>query len=227
MPFTTRPVSIDFADTAAGILREAWPPPALDYSPEYVRWQLGYPSASGQAPAVAAFDDTIPVGFAAVTPRGIGWGSHHWQSGIVSFVSVRPEWQKKGIAAALYSALLEKISAAGMLVVTFAAADSPGEKTLLRSYEQAGFRIHPLGRYPVYGAVIRPGELSPEWSWESCRGGLSEVAPVFENCLQNRRVLWGTPDDAEIRHGMSHPHGRRLLVLRREGEPVAVAWVVR
>src|SRR5215471_11502276 len=96
-----------FAAEASSILSEAWPPPSIRYTREYLEWQLAFPSAHENLPAVAAFDGSTPIGFAAVTARRLRHGSRPFESGIVSFVAVRPMWRAQGIAGEIYQVLLE------------------------------------------------------------------------------------------------------------------------
>src|SRR5690349_12804883 len=59
---------------ASRLLEEAWNPPAVHYTPNYLRWQLSFPSASG-LPCAAAFDGSELAGFAGATARRLRHGS--------------------------------------------------------------------------------------------------------------------------------------------------------
>src|SRR5438874_10592321 len=80
--------SADFVQEASKVLAEAWPPTTLVYSPEYLAWQFSFPGA-GRLPGVAAFDGTIPVGFAGVTCRRMSHRGETADVAVVSFVAVR------------------------------------------------------------------------------------------------------------------------------------------
>jgi GNAT superfamily N-acetyltransferase len=220
---SVQPVS--FAAHASRILEEAWTAPALRYSAEYLCWQLAFP-APEPLPAVAAFDQGEPVGFAAVTARRLRYREHQWHSGIVSFVAVRPQWRNRGLSAELYRGLLQALSRLRNSWITFAAADSAGARSLLRAYPQAGFQVLDLGEYPLCTALIR-GE-APATGWEAeITADLTMLPPIISACASRDDLVWNDPDDAQLRHYMTDPRPRKLVVLRREAEPLGAAWIVR
>ena len=77
-----------FVGSASTLLEEAWDPPAIRYSPEYLEWQLNFPDSSA-LPAAAAFGDGELVGFAAASPRRVRSSSERLNVALVSFVAVR------------------------------------------------------------------------------------------------------------------------------------------
>ncbi|MGH3183078.1 MAG: GNAT family N-acetyltransferase, partial [Streptosporangiaceae bacterium] len=125
-----------FAPQASRVLEEAWSPPALCYTPEYLRWQLSFPGPL-PLPAAAALAGNDPVGFAGATWRRLRCGSARWDVAVVSFVAVRPEWRKLGVAAGIYRRLLSALRETGAPIVTYAAGGSAGERLLLRAYAEA------------------------------------------------------------------------------------------
>ncbi|HEY9180989.1 MAG TPA: GNAT family N-acetyltransferase, partial [Candidatus Baltobacteraceae bacterium] len=143
-----------FAQEAAHILEEAWPPPALHYTREYLRWQMTFPS-DVDAIGVAAMDGREPVGFIGASPRRMRSGGESFTCFIVSFVAVRPKWRNRRVASALYAALLHEIRAARIATITFALPQSTGERLLLREYANGGFAIIPLGAYHTYAYRAR------------------------------------------------------------------------
>ena len=217
---------ITFASEASRILEEAWLPPALSYTPEYLAWQFAFPSPI-PCPAVAAFSGTEPAGFAGVTARRLRSGGQCWHSGIVSFVAVRPAWRGQGIAAALYAHLLAELRRNGMTVITFASADTPGERTLLRAYPEAGFRMHPLGAYPVYGCLPRSAPAQSGWRAMPTTDTAS-LSSIVEACADaDGSVIWNDPDPHQLEHYCRDPRPRRLILLERGDGLRGAAWAIQ
>ena len=216
-----------FAPQASAILTAAWPAPALHYTPEYLRWQLSFPGP-GTAPAAAAFVDSNPAGFAASTHRRLRHGSEVIDALLVSFVAVHPDFRNRGIAAGLYRTLLAGVAATRLPVITFAQADSAGQRAIERAYPEAGFQLRPLGSYPGFACVPRP---SREMQWEREESTLpldwSSVAAAVDACATDRSLLWSAPSDAQFRHYLQDPRPRNLLSLKSGGVEPAAAWVVQ
>jgi len=81
-----RPVDpIPFADSASALLRAAWKPPFIDYTPDYVRFQCGFPTPLPPI-GIAAFDGEDPVGFVAATGRASNAGPIY----LASYLALRP-----------------------------------------------------------------------------------------------------------------------------------------
>ena len=221
-----------FAAEASALLQTAWKPPALNYSREYLRWQLSFPGPS-LAPAVAALDGSKPVGFAASTNRRIGLHPATVDVVVVSFVAVDPGSRNQGIAAALYAHLLEAIRPLGAPVITFGQSGSNGQRALERAYPQAGFELHPFGSYPVYGCLVKPG--APTLGWTSCplrtepealRAALNTCA--LENSKSSGALVWSDPSESQVRHYLADPRGRKLLIEHDDtGAITGAAWAAR
>ncbi len=217
---------VRFADHAGRILEEAWCPPALRYSPAYLRWQLGFPSPAPM-PAAAAFDGAEPVGFAGVTARRLRCRSQQLESGIVSFVGVRPRWWKQGIAAGLYRLLLGTLRERALPVVTFGISGSGGERSLLRAYPESGFQVHPLGAYPIYTCMVRHEGRSSNWEAETAADA-ADLAGIVDACASDERVVWSDPSQEQISHYLLDPRPRSLILLRnRKTGAMGAAWTVR
>ena len=229
--FVTAPVfqlvdGAAFATSASAILEEAWDPPAIRYTPEYLQWQLRFP-ASRALPAAAAFDDGEPVGFAAASARRVRCGSSHTEVALVSFVAVRRRWRNQGIAGGLYNTLTSALSDRDLPVITFALPSSTGERTLLRSYQKADFSAQPLGDYWNYAHLAR--------DTTTCSGyegvitdDLCLVRSVINDCAGDPTVLWSDPSHAQLDHYAADPRGRKLVIVRHStAGPVGAAWVVR
>lgn len=216
-----------FAPQASAILAAAWAPPALDYTPAYLHWQLSFPGPCA-APAAAAFVDSNPAGFAGSTHRRLRRGSEIVDVLLVSFVAVHPDFRNRGIAAGLYRTLLAAIAATQLPVITFAQAGSPGQKAIERAYPQAGFELRSLGSYPGFACAPRPShetswirqESTPELDWPS-------IAAAVDTCAADRALLWSAPTDAQWRHYRQDPRPRSLLFLNSNDGERAAAWMVQ
>jgi GNAT superfamily N-acetyltransferase len=215
-----------FATTASAILEEAWDPPVIRYSPEYLQWQLRFP-ASDALLAAAAFDDGEAVGFAAASERRIRWGFERTNVALVSFVAVRRNWRNQGIAAGLYRTLTSALSDRGLPVITFASPSSTGERTLLRSYRKARFSVQPLGDYPNYARLA--GDTPADSDYEAVvTSDLFLLRPIVDECSRDLTVLWSDPNDAQVEHYAADPRGRRLVTVRHSTAGlVGAAWVIR
>src|SRR5687767_1037726 len=99
-----------FAETASRILQASWTVPCLHYSADYLSWQFSFP---GQLPnrAAVAFIDDRAVGCVAVTSRTFALGGAPFSAYVLSFVAVDPIARGRGLAAQMYSRLLDTITA--------------------------------------------------------------------------------------------------------------------
>jgi GNAT superfamily N-acetyltransferase len=228
-----RPVEgAGFAAEASALLQAAWKPPALNYSTEYLRWLLSFPGP-WPAPAVAAFDGSKPVGFAASTHRRVRLHPASLDVVVVSLVAVHPGWRNQGVAAGLYALLLEAIRAHGVPVITFGQSGSIGQRAIERAYSQAGFELYPFGNYSVYGCLAPPG--APTLGWTPCSPGTEAEAldSALKSCARENSgssgaLVWSDPSDAQVRHYRTDPRERRLLVERdHTGAVTGAAWAVR
>jgi GNAT superfamily N-acetyltransferase len=218
------------AAPASGILSEAWAPPAICYTADYLKWQLGFPGPSSLR-AVVAFDGNEPAGFAGASWRRMRCGQAVSDVALVSFVAVRPYCRGRGIAAGLYRRLLSFIREIGAPVITFAIAGSAGEAILLRSYAEAGFRVRSLGAYPKY-ACLAGNEIPPtnEGVELTVRpDDLLEALPdAVSNCDADTGILWSDPAPDQIRHYLRDPRPRILLTSKSaESGRLQAAWSVR
>lgn len=217
----------EYAEAASVILRESWPPPSIHYTPEYMRWQLSFPS-SVPAPAIVALDGDTPVGFCSVTPRRFRASTHSWDSGIVSFVAVRPGWRGRGLSLALYHELCGAIKQMGAPILTFGVEGSIGLKVLLQAYTTAGFQALPLGGYPSY--VCLAGANAPEpGDWVAERVSQPDALNVFGEASagEDSRVILSYPSELQFQHYFRDPRRRDLVLLQNRSTGVrGAAWLV-
>lgn len=199
-----------FAEEAGRILQEAWPPPALLYTPEYLRWQFGFPGAVS-ALAVAAFDGDQPVAFIGATPRRLRRGGYSSEAFLLSFLAVRPAWQGKGVAALLYDALLEAICRAGVPVVSFAQVGSAGERCLRKAYPAAGFSLSAIDVLPTYSCLERLSASPP--AVEAVEVVVTALQEVLEACADGT-ALHLAPDRMQLQRYGCDPRPRAAVLLR-------------
>jgi GNAT superfamily N-acetyltransferase len=216
-----------FARQASAILTAAWPAPSLHYTPEYLQWQMSFPGP-GAAPAVAAFVDSNPAGFAGSTHRRLRHGPEVIDVLLVSFVAVHPDFRNRGIAAGLYRTLLAAIAAARLPVITFAQAGAAGQRAIERAYPEAGFELRSLGSYPGYACAPRAGQET-RWMCEEptpTPDGRSPAAAVSA-CAADPSLLWSAPSDAQWQHYLQDPRPRTFFSLHSSETEPAAAWAVQ
>ena len=214
----------EFTDSASRVLEESWPAPHVRYSPEYLRWQFSFP---GTVPSlgVAAFEGEEPVAFGGATPRRARFRGRIAAVYIVSFVSVRPAWRRRGIAAMIYAELLHHIRKTDSAVVTFAETGSAGQRRLLAAYDAAAFHVRALGEYPMYGFVVPPDAPPPAGELEFTLP-LDRLLPLID-AADDSGTIRHDPDDAAMRHYSADPRSRRTILLRTSDGAQAGAMTVR
>jgi hypothetical protein len=217
----------EFAGQASEILREAWLPPALNYTQEYMRWQLSFPSVAPM-PAAVAFDDGKAVGFGAVTARRLRLGSHTWHGGVASFVAVRPGARTPFAAVALYREFFRGIRELGEPIVTFGIQGAIGPAIFIRAYANAGFETKELGAYVTYSHLVSPARLcGGNWEVES-GAGPDALAGIIEACARDEQTIFSDPTPEQLNHYGSDPRPRTLAVVRhRNTGALAAAWAVQ
>jgi ribosomal protein S18 acetylase RimI-like enzyme len=215
-----------FVAEASTILEQAWTVPSICYTPAYLRWQLSFPSAQ-RLPSVAAFDGDEPVGFAGVSGRRMRHGASQRDYGVVSFVAVRPQWRKRGIARELYRKLVAALRDVNIRVLTFGVPDSIGDLTLLNAYSEAKYSVRPIGVYRNYGFLARRDPLASAWdAEEATTAGL--LPGIISACARNIGLIWSDPDGAQVEHYRADPRPRKLVILRRHSTgSIGAAWIVQ
>ena len=206
-----------FAFEAARLLEEAWKPPALRYTAAYLGWQLSFPSTV-EMPSAAAFDGSVPVGFAGASARQLRHGSTTMDVAIVSFVAVRPAWRGRGVATGLYRTLLKTLADREIPVITYAIPASVGERTLLRAYPEAGFQMRALGLYSNYAFADRQEKTCDQWL-AGFSDDVERLAPLAEErAAHDEAVLWSMPTRHQLTHYLVDPRPRKLIVVEHASE---------
>ena len=214
----------DVAETAERILGESWEPPCLNYSADYLRWQLNFPGPSPSR-AVVALDGGEPAGFAALTPRRLRFRRQRLDAFILSFVAVRPAWRGQGVGSLLYTALLDGAKTDGVPIVAFAEPESAGRALLLKSFEANHFLRKGLGTFRAHAGLSRPG---PSTSLIRCSmvEDLAGLSAALDRCDDSRTLL-SDPTLDQWEHYRKDPRGRALVeVWDPDGEPAGSAMIV-
>jgi GNAT superfamily N-acetyltransferase len=216
-----------FAVQASEVLQGAWRPPALSYSPEYLKWQLSFPGPF-PAPAITAFDGSTPVGLAASVHRRVRYGALTFDAVIVSFVGVHADFRNRGIAAGLYQHLLAAIREREIPAITYAVAGSAGQRALERAYPKAGFVLHSLGSYPVYGFAVRRETDVGAWTPAAAGEEPLVLRSLIDSSIAGDDRICSDPSLAQMEHYQNDPRGRKLLVERNsDGVVTGAAWAVQ
>ncbi|WP_437776772.1 GNAT family N-acetyltransferase [Sorangium sp. So ce1097] len=209
------------AEEASLVLREAWPPPALHYTADYLRWQLGFP---GPAPrAVLARDGGEPAGFIGVAPRRFRFRGVASDGYVLSFVSVRPRFRGQGLARRLYAELLGGLRASGLPIAVFVEAQSAAaRRVLLAAVDEVGFQRKALAACRNHGFIPRASAEPPRAV--AAPATVEDALAAIAAC-GDERVLWSAPDAAQLEHSLRDPRPRRLLRVEEAGRAVGAAAV--
>jgi len=89
----------------------------------------------------AAIDDGSTVGFVAVKLHSES------RMGEIYMVAVDPDFQNRGIGAALTKFALDWMTDAGMSIAMVETGADPGHAPARRTYERMGFGLWPVARY--------------------------------------------------------------------------------
>jgi GNAT superfamily N-acetyltransferase len=88
-----------------------------------------------------AVQESQTVGFVAVK-------THAEDSmGEIYMIAVDPDYQRRGISAALTNHSIEWFKSIGMSIAMVETGGDPGHEPARRAYESAGFRLLPVARY--------------------------------------------------------------------------------
>lgn len=202
-----------FADEASMVLRSAWRPPCLDYTPEYLRFQLGFPSSLSSI-GVAAWQGAEPVGFVAATGRRTNLGDLY----LSSFLSLRPG-TVSSVALALVRTEIREVLRSARPMLVFAEVGSVGEY-LLRTLEILGLSKYQIGEYRVHSALpIQPPE---GYVVTSVTAGQWFAAA---DTMRDDTLLSPAFDTPTLLQFASAPGRRKFLVVSRDGVPLIVAML--
>ena len=215
---------VQVAGVASRILQTAWKPPCLHYSADYLGWQFAFPTLLPRVCAMAYLDDR-PVGCIAVTPRRFAIARETFAGYVLSFLAVDPIAKGRGLATAMYAAVLEALPL-DTPTVAFFEPGSVAEGLLLQNLQRASFRHHSLLACRAIGFLPRPGG-------GSARSGVVEDTVNYEAFSSAARMsnelttLWTDINQEHWDHYREDPRGRAMLALHDErGNPVGTAMFV-
>lgn len=97
--------------------------------------------AAGDASVWTAIEDAEAVGFVAVKLDPAN------KMGEIYMIAVDPDYQRRGIAAALTDFALRWMKDAGMTTAMVETGGDDGHAPARRTYERAGFDLLPIARY--------------------------------------------------------------------------------
>jgi hypothetical protein len=214
-----------FAKTASGILQASWKVPCLHYSADYLSWQFSFPGQLPNRAAIASIDDRA-VGCVAVTSRRFAVGGAPFSAYVLSFVAVDPVARGRGLAAQMYSKLLDIIKTETP-VMAFAEPGSIGEQLLLDAFAKASFQHRPLDACRGMGYVPRQQSQSTNGS------ALAAIAQNYQEFttvlgrVGDQSTLWNQPTAEQWEHYRTDPRSRVMMLLRdRQHHPVGTAMAV-
>ena len=215
---------VQYAEVASRILRAAWKPPGLNYSPEYLAWQFSFPGDIPKRAAIA-FLDNQPVGCIAVTSRRFWCVHDSFSAYVLSFVAVDPAAGRRGIAAALYESLLEALPL-DVPVFAFAEPESIGERLLLSSFARASFRHRPLQSCRAVGYLHRPRATANDGPSAEEMTAYGEFTSAGLPSAR-RDVIWTDVTHEHWSHYQQDPRGRVMVAVRNAaGNLIGTAMLV-
>lgn len=192
-------------------MRAAWTPPCLDYTPEYLEWQLSFPGAI--APRyITGFQDGRCVAFAAATPRKLRLGSWSAPFFVKSFVTIAPHLRGRGIGRDLRRRIVSEIAAEGIPIVRFGEIATGA---LEEDYQLSGMAISYQGECR---AVARLSDANAEPRLLS----IDEYLNVTR-ALSSPRALVLDADAEVVAHYSADPRGRAFLGVSGEGGEIVAA----
>jgi len=217
--------AISQVEPISRLLQQAWEPPCLYYTPEYLRWQFRFP-ASTPAISYAAYEEEAMIGFMGAIPRRLQLGPVHSEAYIVSFFAILPGWRPTLVPASLYAKMLAAFRQANVPIIGFAIPGQGGERIAARAYPAARFGFQTLGPFLGYG--YRPCPPGPSAGVEVRETtDLDLLASAAEACVAER-LLCNVPNRSMLAHYLKDPQPRIAVSLHgTDGEPIGAAMIVR
>jgi hypothetical protein len=199
---------VDFADTASNVLRAAWKPPALDYSPEFLRWFFSAPSELPPI-ATAVFDNDEAVGFVGAVGRRVRFRGEICDVYHSSFYSVRPGPGRGMVAPVLMRKEAEVLRHRKQPFLVFAQDGTLGAQMLI-GLKSLGFTMRQIGAYAVYGGVAWPRPASVETTIARPAEWLAAYSALN---YADDQTIQTEFHPAEVAHQLGDPWGRQCAVV--------------
>lgn len=156
MAITIRALADDDIDAVVEFSVRAWKPVFESFAQVLGSriYQRLYPDwLAGQAQAVAGVcrDEKSHVWVAEMDGRLAGFAAVVFHEaptrGEIDMLAVDPECQRRGVADALITYAVERISESGAVLAEIGTGGDPGHAPARAAYEKAGFTALPLVRY--------------------------------------------------------------------------------
>lgn len=216
---------IAHAEPISQLLQQAWDPPCLFYTPDYLRWQFRFP-ATTPAIGYAAYDGEEMIGFMGAFPRHLQFGQTRSEAYIVSFFAIRPAWRPTLVPASLYAKMLAAFRQANVPIVGFAVPGQGGERIAARAYPAARFGFQTLGPFLGYGyrpcPPFKPASVEIRETTD-----LNLLMEAAEACTE-ARLLCNVPDQPMLAHYLKDPQPRIAVSLHdKKGKRIGAAMIVR
>lgn len=207
---------VQFAAEGARILKASWAPPALEYTPEYLKWQFTFPAPLPPIGFAAFYNDSA-IGFVAASARYMHVAGTTVPVYLSSFLSVLPDLPTGSAAALLIRNEARQAASRETPVLLFAQEGSAGQAILAN--KMAGMQRRSLGSFRIHMAAAR----------KHARAEVELTSP--SEWLRHYRVL-NSPDgvlspvydEAHLAHYGCDPWGRRFAIAR-SGAETAVAMI--
>jgi hypothetical protein len=199
----------DIAEQASALLRNAWTPPSLCYSSDYLRWQFSFPG-NGRPAAFAACSASGLVAFAALVPRSVAIEGRRFDISVLTFVAVAEECRGRGLCTQLYEEALWRAATDRRAVLLFVAPDSASERGLRRAAARLSMPFTTLDGCRTYAAAMAPSPTDGPPCLTSIDAG--EYRAFVADC-GNASVIQSTPDEAQLEHYRVDPRGREIVAV--------------
>jgi GNAT superfamily N-acetyltransferase len=165
------------------------------YTPEFLSSSFDYPGADfSLAPAI--YVDSKPVAFVAGFPRQVKFKGHDQKIIVITFLTVLPEYKKKGLGIILWSELVNRARAAGFDgMVNYCVDGEPMNAMIVGSCKRLKLPIARIYSARYMSTVLRSdhhGHDVHDNNQQTPRMLLDLTAPLVNSHLLAR--IWTKPE---------------------------------
>jgi GNAT superfamily N-acetyltransferase len=170
---------------------------ALLYTSEFLSSCFEYPAADfSLAPAI--YVASKPVGFAAGFPRNVRFNGRNQKIIVITFLTVSPEYKKKGLGIMLWSELVHRARAAGFDgMVNYCVDGEPMNAMIVGSCDRLKLPVARIYSARYMSIVLRPGNEHYDSSAKNQQAAdvfLELAAPLVDH--QPFARIWTKPEAA-------------------------------
>jgi len=187
----------DFAQLAS-LMQASWAEnsgQALLYTPEFLSSCFEYPEANFTlAPTI--YVGSKPVGFVAGFPRHVKFNGRDQKIIVITFLTVLPEYKKKGLGIMLWSELVNRADAAGFDgMVNYCVDGEPMNAMIEGSCKRLKLPVARIFSARHMSAVLHSGNRSRESNDNNQQAGniLLDLAAPLANSQHLARI-WSKPE---------------------------------